>query len=168
MYPDKVISTFITELNNRIPPPVHTGSMDDNRPIPAVIIEGIEIQDENHHNSDFAGEEYDSNGNVISEIKRHYYNLRLELNVRDDDEIQAFKYLGDLKSALSDIGDDPTHILHNDIRKVQMKGSGEVSYQFYEPTETELNQSVVLKTFLETTNSDVDVIETVNDNLSYS
>lgn len=168
MLPKKAISTFIGELNSRIPPPVHTAGVEDSRPVPAVLIDGISFEERNHHNSHFAGSTYDASGNVTSEVFRHYYTLRLELVVRDDDEVDAFDLLGQLQTVLDEFSRDPTGKLHNDVGEVKSLGSNGVSYQFYEPTETEINQSVVLETFYETDETDVDVIGSINDDFTFS
>lgn len=136
--------------------------------MPAVIIENATIEQKNYHNSHYAGSEYDGNGNVTAEIFRHYYELRLELVIRDNDEPQAFGYLGDVQKALSELGRDPGGKIHDHVNEVKSLGSGGVSYQFYEPTETEINQSVLLTTFYETENSDPDVIDSISTDKIFS
>ncbi len=168
MLPKKAISTFISALNSRIPPPVHTAGIQDSRPVPAVLIENMAIDEKNYHNSNHAGSEYDSNGNVTTEIFRHYYELRLELLVRDDDEVQAFDYLGQLKTALAEMGRDPQGTIHSHVNELNTGDSGEVSYQFYEPVETEINQSVVLTTFYESQNSNPDTIQSIGSDYTFS
>lgn len=168
MLPKTAIANFISAVNSRIPPPVHTAGIEDSRPIPVVMIENMTIEEKNYHNSYYAGSEYDNTGSVSKEIFRHYYDLRLELVVKDDDEVQAFDYLGDLQRALAEIGRDPCKTVHDHVSEVKTLGSGGVSYQFYEPTETEINQSVVLKTFYESGNENPDTLENVGTNLNIS
>jgi hypothetical protein len=168
MFPKQAVSTFINALNSRIPPPVHTAGIEDERPVPAVIIENIQMENKNHHNSHTVGQKYDDSGYVNSEIKRHYYSLRLELLVRDDDETDAFNHLATLQEALSEIEDDPRNILDHSVHEVRTLGSNGVSYQFYEPTETEINQSVVLETYYETDKTDVDAIESIPETYNIS
>lgn len=167
MFPKQAISTFISALNSRIPPPVHTAGIENSRPVPAVLIENIQLENKNYHNSNFVGNECDDSGSVSRKIYRHYYDLRLELLVRDDDETQAWDHLSQVQVALSDFSADPT-LLDEDFREVKNLGSNGVSYQFYEPTETEINQSVLLKTFYETDDSDVDAIESIPKNYDIS
>jgi len=168
MLPKKAISTFISALNSRIPPPVHTAGIEDSRPVPAVLIENMSINEKNYHNSHYAGSGYDGSGNVTSEIFRHYYDLRLELTVRDDDEVDAFNILGTLKQALAEMGREPQETVHPHLNVLETGNTGEISYQFYEPTETEINQTVVLKTFYESENADPDVIDSIGTNYNFS
>lgn len=168
MLPKAAISNFISALNSRIPPPVHTAGIENSRPVPAVILENIDIDEKNYHNTHAAGKQYDNSGNVTSEVFRHYYDLRLELTVRDDDEVQAFNYLGAVKQALAVIGRDPQGTIHDHVNEVQSLGSGGVSYQFYEPAETEINQSVVLKTFYESETTAPDTLESIGTSYNFS
>jgi hypothetical protein len=168
MLPEEAISTFISAVNSRIPPPVHTAGIENERPVPAVIIDGMSIEEQNHHNEDRVGAEYNSNGNVTKEIFRHYYDLRLELTVRDDDEVKAYDYLGQLQRALAELGRDPCNKLHEHVHEFDSLGSGGISYQFYEPVETEINQSVVLKTFYESYNSNPDVLTNIGTDYTFS
>lgn len=167
MYPKEAVSTLINDLNGRIPPPVHSGGIEEKRPVPAVLIDGLSLENHNHHNSNYSGSEY-TNGAESSRLYRHWYSLRVELVIRADDEMEAFDYLTDLQAALASIGRDPVTELHNDVHEVRTLGSGPVSYQFYEPTETEINQAIRLETFYETEESVTDVIETLQQNLTIS
>lgn len=168
MLPKKAISTFISALNSRIPPPVHTAGIEGSRPVPAVLIENMTIDEQNFHNSNHAADEYDSNGNVISQTYRHHYDIRIELLVRDDDEVDAYDILGQVQRALSEISRNPRTAVHEDVREVKSLGSGGISYQFYEPTESEIKQSVVLKTFFDSTDSSPDVIENIGNSYTFS
>jgi len=168
MLPKQAIATFISAINSRIPPPVHTAGIEDSRPIPAVIVTDMAIDEKNYHNSHFAGEKYDDSGNVTTQVFRHYYDLRLELEVRDDDEVQAFDYLGQLQQALAEVGRDPCGRIHDHVNEVRVLGSGGVSYQFYEPTETEINQSVVLATFYESQEENPDTLQSIGTDYTFS
>lgn len=169
MLPKKAISTFISELNGRIPPPVHTSGIEDSRPVPAVLLDRVTITDVTHHNDTFAGYEWNESGEVVTaEIDRHYYTLRIELLVRDDDETDAYEHLGSLKKALSKIEKNPRTHIHKDVTDFSTDGSGSVSYAFKEPTETEINQTVEIDTFYDTKDSDVDVLDTLQTNLNIS
>lgn len=167
MFPDTAISTFISALNNRIPPPVHTAGIENDRPVPAVILDGVSIEEHNHHNNHKAGYRYDENGNISSEVRRHYYTLQIELNIRDDDEVSAYGILSDVLSTMDEIDEDPQSILHEDVNTVRSLGSGGVSYQFYEPTETEINQTVQIETFYDSERP-VDLLESINKSYNIS
>lgn len=161
MKPKKVISTFIEALNSRIPPPVHTAGIQDSRPVPAVLIEEMSIDEKNYHNSHYAGSEYDGSGNVQREVYRHYYDMQLELTIRDDDEVDAYDILGDVQVALGELEQDPGGKVHDDISDIRSEGSGGISYQFYEPLESEINQTVVLKTFYDSIEENPDVLTNI-------
>ena len=168
MRPKKVISTFIEALNSRIPPPVHTAGIDNARPVPAVVIEDMTIDNQKYHNSNYAGSEFDDQGNVDARVYRHYYDVVLELTVREDDEVEAFDILGILQQALSHIEREPREAVHEHINKIESLGSGGVSYQFYEPTETEINQTVVLSTFYDSKDTDPGVIAEIDTDYDFS
>lgn len=166
MEPQIAIETLIAELNNRIPPPVHTAGIEEERPIPAVIINNVNLEDQNYHNTDHAGSETDASGNVTKRIFRHYYDLRVSLEVRNQDEVQAWGDLGDLKRAIENLGKRPQQYFHTDVNDIRSLSSGPVNYQYNEPTETELSQSLMIETFYETTDSDFDVIEQFENNIT--
>lgn len=161
MKPKKVISTFIDALNSRIPPPVHTAGIQNSRPVPAVLIEEMSIDEKNYHNSHYAGSEYDNAGHVEREVYRHYYDMQIELTIRDDDEVDAYDILGDVQVALGELERDPGGKVHEDISEIRSEGSGGISYQFYEPLESEINQTVVLKTFYDSIEENPDVLTNI-------
>lgn len=166
MKPREAIRNFIGELNGRIPPPVHTQGIDDSRPIPAVLIDDVTLTFENHHNSNYAGSEY-VDGTEDTEIFRHYYTLRIELVVRTDDEVEAYDTLDDLISELSKLSRKPHESLHRDVNELRLLDAGGISYQFHEPTETEVNQSIKMTAFFET-KKDRDAIENLTKTLNFS
>jgi hypothetical protein len=160
MNPKEAVSTLISELNGRIPPPVHTAGIQEQRPVPAVLLNGVSIEPVQHHNSNYAGSEFDPDTqHETSQIFRHYYSIRFDLLIRDDSEVGAYEILTQLQAALSALSRRPWETFHPDVNDMRLLGSGEVSYTFNEPTETELNQAVTLDSFYETTDSDLDVIE---------
>ncbi|MFB6186996.1 MAG: hypothetical protein ABEI86_09055 [Halobacteriaceae archaeon] len=166
MEPKVAIETLINELNNRIPPPVHTGGIEDTRPVPAVIIENINLEDQNYHNTDHAGSRTDSSGNVTERVFRHYYNMRFSLQVRNQDEVDAWSDLGALKRAIENLGKHPQRNFHADVNDIRSLSSGPISYEYKEPTETELSQSLLIETFYETTDSNFDVIKQFDDSIN--
>lgn len=167
MNPKEVVSSLINELSGRIATPVRTSGIEESRPVPAVMVDGLDITHKNHHNSNFAGQEW-NNGQVTAEIYRHYYSARVDLVVRDNGEIGAYDILGNLQQALSAIEVDPCKYLHNDVNEMEMLSSGQISYQFHEPTETEINQSLVIETFYDSEHSDFDAIESVSNTYDFN
>lgn len=167
MNPKEVVSTLINELSQRLATPVRTSGIEESRPVPAVLVDGLDITHNTHHNSNFAGEEW-NNGELQAEIYRHYYEARIDFNVRDNDEIGAYDILANLQQALSSIERDPCKYLHEDVNEMEMLSSGQISYQFHEPTETEINQSIVIDTFYDTKHSDFDAIESVESTYDFN
>ncbi|UBF21505.1 SPP1 gp17-like tail completion protein [Halorubrum virus HRTV-24] len=168
MFPKEAVTTLITELNSRIPPPVHTAGIQEERPIPAVLIDGVDLRNRNHHNSNYAGSEYDSQGRETKQIERYYYSLRFDLVVRDDSETGAYDILTHLQSALADLSDRPWESFHPDVNDARLLSSGSVNYTFNEPAETEIHQAFELDSFFETTDDNLDVIQSVSDTIEIS
>ncbi|AAL55010.1 hypothetical protein HfxHF1_560 [Halophage HF1] len=169
MFPKEAVSTLITKLNGRIPPPVHTAGIEEERPIPAVLIDGVDLQNVNHHNSNYAGSKFDSTtGNEVAEINRYYYTLRFDLVVRDDSETGAYENLTHLQSALAELSGRPWETFHPDVNEIRLLSSGSVNYTFNEPAETEIHQAFELVSFFETTDSSGEAIESVVDSIDIS
>jgi len=162
MFPKELVSNLISKLNQRLDVPVHTSGIENTRPVPAVLVDGVSIEPMNHHNSNFAGQEW-QDGSVVAEKYRQYYSARVELVVRTADETGAYQILGNLQNELSLIEVDPCEYLHEDTVSMSVGSSGQVRYQFNAPTETELNQSVEIDSFYETTHDDFDTIESVSE-----
>ncbi|QIR31185.1 tail tube protein [Halorubrum virus Serpecor1] len=168
MFPKEAVTTLITKLNGRIPPPVHTAGIQEERPVPAVLIDGVDLRNRTHHNSNYAGSEYDSQGRETTQINRYYYSLRFDLVVRDDSETGAYENLTHLQTALAELSDRPWESFHPDVNDARPLSSGSVNYTFNEPAETEIHQAFELDSFYETSDSDLDVIESVVDAIDIS
>jgi hypothetical protein len=169
MFPKEAVSTLITKLNSRIPPPVHTAGIQEERPIPAVLIDGVDLRNLNVHNSNYAGSKFNSTtGHEEAEIHRHYYTLRFDLVVRDDSETGAYDILTQLQSALATLSERPWETFHPDVNEIRLLSSGSVNYNFNEPAETQIHQAFELVSFFETTDSDADVIESFSDTIEIS
>lgn len=167
MLPKSAVSNLISTLTGRIPPPVHTAGIEEERPVPAVLVENISLDHHTFHNSDYAGSEFDADGNEVEQYFQHNYGLRVELQIRDNDEIGAYEILGQLQKELSNLSRNPGEI-HADIRKLKPLEAGGISYQFYEPTETEINQSLILDSYYVTTDSNLDVLQSIQENYTIS
>ncbi|AGM10766.1 tail tube protein [Halorubrum tailed phage 8] len=169
MFPKEAVTTLITELNGRIPPPVHTAGIEEERPIPAVLIDGVDLRNLNVHNENYAGSKFDSTtGHEVAQIKRFYYTLRFDLVVRDDSETGAYDILTHLQSALANLSEKPWETFHPDVNEIRLLSSGSVSYTFNEPAETEIHQAFELVSFFETTDDNLDVIESFSDSIEIS
>ena len=160
MFPKELVSTLISELNQRLNISVHTSGIENQRPVPAILVDGISIEPKNYHNSNHVGNEW-QNGSIVSEKHRQYYDARIDLVVRAADETDAYFYLGQLQNELSLINIDPCKYLHQHAIDFTVGSSGQVRYQFNVPTETELSQSVEIESFYDTTHDDFDTLENV-------
>jgi len=169
MFPKEAVSTLISELNSRIPPHVHTAGIEEERPIPAVLIDGVDLRNINAHNSNYAGSKFDSTtGHEVAEINRFYYTLRFDLVVRDDSETGAYDILTHLQAALATLSERPWESFHPDVNEIRLLSSGSVSYTFNEPAETEIHQAFELVSFFETTDSTDDVIQSISKHFDIS
>lgn len=168
MYPKELVSTLISELNQRLAVPVHTSGIEETRPMPAVLVDGVSIQSKNYHNTNHVGNDYNDSGSVIAEIYRQYYSARIDLEIRATDETDAYGILGTLQNELSQIEVDPCKYLHADAVSMSVGDSGQVRYQFNEPTETELSQSLEIETFYDTTHDDFETIESVTKTYNFN
>ena len=169
MFPKEAVSTLISELISRSPPPVHTAGIEEERPIPAVLIDGVDLRNINAHNSNYAGSKFDSTtGHEVAEINRFYYTLRFDLVVRDDSETGAYDILTHLQAALATLSERPWESFHPDVNEIRLLSSGSVSYTFNEPAETEIHQAFELVSFFETTDSTDDVIQSISKHFDIS
>lgn len=167
MLPKDLVSSLISKLNQELSIPVHTAGIEDTRPIPAVLVDGISIESKNYHNSNFAGNEW-QDGSIVAERYRQYYEARIELEIRAQDEVDAYTYLGNLQNVLTLVEVDPCEYLHSDIVSMSVGSSGQIRYQFNEPTETQLNQSVEFESFYDSTHDDFDTIESVSETYDFN
>lgn len=167
MYPKELVSTLISKLNQRLDVPVHTSGIEHTRPVPAVLVDGMSVEPKNYHNSNYAGDVW-QNGSIVAEKYRQYYSARVELVVRAADEIEAYNILGSLQNELSKMEVDACAYLHEEATSMSVGSSGQVRYQFNAPTETELNQSVEIGSFYETTHDDFETIESVSETFNFN
>ncbi|WP_372611617.1 hypothetical protein [Halomonas sp.] len=144
------IKTLVNHLKADMAVPVRVSGMEDERPVPVVLISDWDITDYTYHNTAFAGQEVDPTDDVEKQWYRFYYDMRIEITVRYSDEVAAHSLLDDLRSSLRMVGEDPLSF-HEHLNDLMLRGSSGIDHQFLESTETELNQSIVLKTFNEST-----------------
>jgi hypothetical protein len=172
MNPTEAVSKLVSYLDGNLSMPVRTGGMEGERPVPVVIVEDWEMNQLNHHNSQFVGDTYDVDSDDDGETEftkwyKFYYEMRVEIVVRDADDVGAHEKLGSLQSALRDVEIDHSK-LHHTCNDFKLGTSGSPSYQYLEPTETELTQSLSLTAFHQVSRSDFDSIESIQETFNLS
>lgn len=154
MNPKEAIENIVATLDAGLSAPVRTSGLEGERPVPVVIVDDWTMQDLNLHNSGFAGttDNVDVDGDGAVEYTRwyrFYYEMRVELVARDSDDVGAHTLISNVQSVLRDCEVAP-QTLHDHVNEVDLGTSGQLSYQFNEPKETEINQSFSLTAFFET------------------
>jgi len=161
-----LIATLEDRLDSALDVPVRTAGHEDERPVPAAIIEDWDTTDFTYHNTPFAGErvgDLDGDGNREYErVFRFYYETRVEVTARHSDEVAASRLKDDVKNVFREIRIDPDSF-HAHLRNCLPRGSGNPQHQFTEPRETELGVSALFKGFHEVVRSDYDTIEQVKE-----
>ncbi|UBF22386.1 SPP1 gp17-like tail completion protein [Haloarcula virus HCTV-15] len=142
------IETLVSHLSARLAVPVRVSGMEDERPVPVVLIEDWDITDRTYHNSAFSGQAVDPEDGVEKRYHRFYYDMRVELVVRHHDDVLAHRVLDSLRRELAMVREEP-YLFHDDLNDLKMRGSGGINHQFIEPKETELQQAIVLSSFHE-------------------
>lgn len=165
MDPNEMLQALTGELAERLTVPVRTSGTTDERPVPSVIVDNYSIKNLNHHNDHYLDSEYDGKTETDRWFRFHY-DARIELVVRHDDDVQAHALLSALQQELGFIVVDPQTHLHADVDHFKMGSSGEISYQFREPQETELNQTVTARSFHDVRKGDFDTIAEVQQSLT--
>lgn len=130
-----LISTLQSNLSSKVSVPTKTSGMDDERPVPVIIIDDWDTSEESYHNSAFAGEEVTPDG-----YKRHLnfdFTTRVEFVVRHSDEVDVVKLKDKVTRQLRLIAENPQDF-HEDLKSCILGDSGNPTYQFTEPKEAEL------------------------------
>jgi hypothetical protein len=166
MNPTEAISSLSDVLDTRLAVPVRTSGLEGERPVPLVLIDDWQITELEFHNSGFAGQTRDVDVDGDGETEharwyRFYYDMRVDLEVRDSDDVGAHTLLGEVQSVLIDLKQAPREHLHDHINTLSLGSSGNPTYQFAEPKETELRQSFSLRSFHQVSRTDFDTIQDV-------
>lgn len=167
MKPTNAVKSITTELRSRLNVPVRTSGQTGDRPVPAVILDDWSIEEMNFHNTAFVGETdtLDVDGDGSDEFARwfrFYYDMRVELVARDADDVGAHTLLGNVQDAMRAFQIDPS-IIHDHVNTVEPGSSGNISYQFTQPKETELTQTMTLTTFHQVSQTNYDTIADVQE-----
>lgn len=147
------IETLVSYLSARLTAPIRVSGMEDERPVPVILIEDWDTTDITHQTSAFAGLAVDADDGIEKQWFRFYYNLRIEFVVRHHDEVAAHNLLDSLRSVLMMVSERPAGF-HDHLNALHMRGAGGIHHQFIESKETELHQAVVLESFHQVAESD--------------
>lgn len=115
--------------------------MDDERPVPVVIIDDWDTRDFNFHNSPKAGEAYgDFDGDGVKEYEWYLnfdYTTRVEFLIRHYDEVKASRLKDSVKQVLRLIRANPQGF-HKNAKQCRLGGGGNPTHKYTEPKESEL------------------------------
>ena len=142
------LTTLQSHISSQVSIPVRVSGMEDERPVPVLLIEDWDLVDLTLENTAFAGQAVDPDDGVEKRWFRFYYALRVEMVVRHYDEVLAHQELDNLRVALSLIREDPV-AFHDHLNDLQLRGGGGIDHQFIESKETDLHQAVRLTSFHE-------------------
>jgi len=134
--------------------------MEDERPVPLVLIEDWNTTDYTWHNSQFAGQAVDPDDGVEKRYFRFYWSMRVDLLIRHHDDVQAHRLLDEVRKALIDVKRDPL-AFHGELNALDLRGSGGIQHQFLESKETELQQSFRVTSFHEVKDDNYDTLEEI-------
>ena len=108
--------------------------MDDERPVPVVIIDDWDTRDMNFHNSAYAG------GSIVGGYERYLnfdYRTRVEFLVRHYDEVEVSRLKEAVKRELRLISENPQQF-HDELKRCSLSSGGNPTNHFTEPKEAEL------------------------------
>jgi hypothetical protein len=115
--------------------------MEDERPVPVVVIDDWDTNDFNFNNSAKAGEAYgDFDGDGTKEYEWYLnfsFRTRVELLVRHSDEVDVSRLKERVKQELRLIRENPQSF-HEDLKQCRLGAGGNPTFQFTEPKEAEL------------------------------
>jgi hypothetical protein len=155
-----LLAALQSELDASIAAPVLVAGSSE-RPMPAVFIEDWDVDDLTVHNSKYVGSEFDDiTGYEIARYYHLYYTARIEFLIRDDDGVSAHELHDTLKQELLRLSTDPT-IIGPTVRSLELGGGGGIDHQFHTPAESELNQTVIVTSYIQHKDESFDVLENI-------
>jgi hypothetical protein len=155
----ELVAAVQSYLDNQLVAPVKVASGDD-RPSPAVEIEGWDVSHINQANTNYITSQYDENGVEIARVYRVPYDVRLSFMVRENDPVSGSRLQDNLKQELYVLEDRP-HNVDDRLSRVMVEDGGGVSYQFQTPAESEFTQAATFTSSVVYTMDDYDNIEDI-------
>jgi hypothetical protein len=133
-----------SHLSSTLSVPIRTNALDDERPVPVIIIDDWDTNDFNFHNSAFAGEavgDFNDDGTLDYEKYLAFdWRTRVEFNVRHQDEVEVSRLKENLKHQLRLIRENPQQF-DDSLKQCRLGADGNPTNQFTEPKEAELMAS---------------------------
>ena len=154
------VSNLISHLTADVSAQVQIAGS-DGRPVPSVTVQDWTLKDLRGGTDDFRGVEFNDDGQVTAKVYRIPYEMRIELLITHNDSVAAHDLFADVRESLRDLEKEPRS-LHADMRRANMRGGSGISHQFNEPTEHELNQSLMIEAVEVMKRKDVDYISDIN------
>jgi len=136
-----LISGLQSHLSSALSVPVRTSSLEDERPVPVIIIDDWDTNDFNFNNSAKAGEatgDFDNDGKLEHEWYLNFsFRTRVEFLVRHSDEVDVSRLKEDAKHELRLLRENP-QTFHEGLKQCRLGADGNPTHQFTEPKEAEL------------------------------
>lgn len=143
-----LIDTVQSHLDSALSVPVRTrNGTEDDRPVPAVILDDIDITDIIVHNTHLSGvEENDSPGTPDKRYHSFRYWARFDYLIRHTSDREAAILHRDLKNVLRPLSENP-RALHDHTNEVKLRGGGGFTSTNVEDQEAEMNFAFRIRTF---------------------
>lgn len=136
----ELISGLQSLLQSKLGVPVKTTSLEDERPVPVVIIDDWDTRDMNFNNSAFAGEAFgnlEGNDAGYERYLNFSFETRVEFLFRHSDEVDVSRLKEDGKRELRLIRENPQSF-NDGLKQCRLGADGNPTHEFTEPKEAEL------------------------------
>jgi hypothetical protein len=140
----ELISGLQSLLQSKLGIPVKTASLEDERPVPVVIIDDWDTRDMNFNNSALAGEAFGSLDGNDADYERYLnfnFETRVEFLFRHSDEVDVSRLKEDGKQEMRLLRENPQQF-NDGLKEVVLGADGNPTHEFTEPKEAELMLSV--------------------------
>jgi len=143
-----LIDTVQSHLDSKLGVPVRTrGGTDDERPVPAVILEDFDVTDITIHNTHLSGvEENGSAGTADTRYFSFHYWARFDYTVRHTSDRDSALLRKDLKRVFMPLSENPRW-LDDQLNELKLRGGGGFQLTNAEDKESEMNLAVRIRTF---------------------
>ena len=165
MEPTELIAALQSRLSARLPAEVRTNP-DNERPMPAVILDDTVVTDHTFHNTPLA-QHVETNSGSDERYFRFYYDLRLDYTVRHTSDPNVSMLFDDLRQEFMALRLNPAS-LDADIHDVNLRGGGQMTSTFTEESESEMTQSVEFATFHQVSRTNYDTIADIQKTFNLS
>lgn len=167
----ELISSLQSHLSTVLSVPVRTNALEDERPVPVIIIDDWDTIDFNFNNTALSGEALgDFDGDGSNEYERYLtfdFRTRVEFLVRHSDEVEVSRLKEDAKHELRMIRENPQDF-HTGVKSCNLAADGNPTNQFTEPKEAELMLSARFHGDHTVTLTPDDTIGTVTENFTFN